>query len=63
MDWNESDGRASLYDARGELEVELDIVNDSVLVHCQSGSGYMRESTSCYIPIDILKRLLANAKE
>lgn len=63
MTWSEYEGGACMSDPREELEVELDIVNDSVLVKCQNGSGYQRECTSCYIPIDVLKRLLANAKE
>lgn len=42
-------------------EVELDMDAEGLEVRIEQGSGYMRESCSTYVHMDVLLRMLAQA--
>jgi hypothetical protein len=45
----------------GRRGVDVCVDNDTVQVDVEQGSGYMREHTTAYIPLDIMIRLLEHA--
>jgi hypothetical protein len=59
MSWViEADGLSAYLRTRGG-SAEVDLDSDGLTVRIEAGSGYMRENLDTYIPLEVLRELLA----